>query len=263
MNFTLDTNDCQIGTISIQAPELLNGDIGEGYFGYLASGACGGDSRPENIRIALISAFGNQTSYLYPLQDPAGLLGSGLKMSILNSTQVICKPGYTLSRYNLVQNGSQFISLDAVPTWQNTHKMTTDTFAWNLADKYINSICPPFNFEYGSEVARRLYSIPQYGFTFTLDRCWAMALFTNPNKSQSIDTLPDPTRLSAFFEPQYQLYAATIAHYLLPESAPLFSTGTARATQNRLVVHPPATHMIASLLGLAGIPTAFQDILAR
>ena len=242
LNSSLTSSGCKNMEVSFIAP---NGGIDpELYFSQLVLGGCDGSDASDDRRIGIIYGNGSWTN-------------SDLKVFTLHaSAQLICKPSYTVSNFELVQNGTQMESL--VPAANPSPRALDKVHPWDIAQAYYNSHNIPYN--YDAESPNALISYPVFDRSLYLDRYMSLALFMNNARPANTSSGFDPSTLASHFEQYYQSYAALVAHQSLVEAKPLSTTGTGLTIENRLVVQALASHAIASLLALSmllAIPTWF------
>ncbi|KAH6849612.1 hypothetical protein B0I37DRAFT_443766 [Chaetomium sp. MPI-CAGE-AT-0009] len=181
-------------------------------------------------------------------------------ISCQRSQQVVCKPRYTISSIDIVRDNAtkqDSISVSGIPR----ARTMTRVHAWDIAEAVLEAF-EDTNGDYGTRMANVLgtvvaFELPQlYGIWHDFDPTSIAILGLGQPTYQDTNSFFNYTALILSLQTYYHVHAAFLAQSALMESVSEVSTaGYAKVMQNRLVVQPPASQVLAalSLLSIIGL----------
>jgi hypothetical protein len=248
LNTTVSTPGCSIDMpISSQA-FASNATV---LFSRFGQGRCGGSSAPEEQRVVII--FGsetiNSTSLALAQNSTSGI--AQLNVTISQSTQLVCKPNYAISRLDIKRNDWSLTNLDLADT--NT-KTLSKVQPWAVAQAFFDSF-------QGALAGNFSDTNPPFYQTgnLTVDPIMYLALSLRRATAGSpvaFAALFDRTTLQSVAEDYFQQHTALMAASALVEEASITSTGTVMLRGERLLVRSFVVQVMVTLLGVSFILTA-------
>ncbi|KAK8133558.1 hypothetical protein PG984_005570 [Apiospora sp. TS-2023a] len=210
---------------------------------FLSPTKCDGMLGEEGRRMSLISGVltfydGNiPTGQNVNTRTPKHQLGVELK----NSTQLLCVPEYTLTRVEVVQNGTNTKSVRPIQAKRRTLKSVS---AWNITDSSIESgsSMGPFPFKLRGKDG------PHDAFDGEINQeaRWPFMDHTLDSVS-SFTSLSDPKVLQQAATENFRQITSIICKYYLMQLSSENTTGSAIVSQDRLVVQTWAAQWMTGL----------------
>ncbi|KAJ9129979.1 Protein of unknown function DUF3433, partial [Coniochaeta hoffmannii] len=248
LNTTVSVPSCSIDISVSSAAFLSNSTIMFSRFGH---GGCGGSKDTEDQRIVIMfgSEIVNDTS-LAAFQNSAVDISS-INATISQSTQLICKPTYAISRLDIKKNDWSLIDLDLSDTKTTT---LSNVQPWDVAQAFFDSY-------QGSLVGNISDTSPPFyqGGNLTVDPAMYLALSLrkrNAGSPISLSALFDGTTLQSVSEVYFQQYSALLASTALMKDTSSSTTGTVALAGERLLVRSFAVQLMVILLGVSFVLTA-------
>ena len=243
-NTSISAAGCNI-TLPIFSKTFANDSdaISGAFFARFRQGGCGGSTKPDDMRIVVV--FGQQSIDLNSIPNNPGSSNALINGTILNSTQLICKPTYNISQVYVQQFGldavqvtpsqsTQTRQLSAVQPWDIAQALFA-SFNNTLAASSFSDTTPSF---YGTEVVN-------------VDPGMYLALGMQQAAQQGLtdpSSLLEPSALQTVAEEYFQQYTALLAASALTQPANIALTGTAVVSGERLIMDTLVTQLLAGLL---------------
>ena len=246
---TLDAPDCLV-SMPIQSTRFFRSDatVNAGsprYFARFGTGGCGGSDAEQDQRVAVVFGIETLDSGSIPDDPPDGSVP--VNGSITQSTQLLCRPAYTISRVDLRKNGTDLLNIDlSNPPLNRTLDRVQP---WDIAQAMFAS--------YDSDLASAVNdTTPSFYLPNFLNVDPPMYLALGMQRTRARD-LPPPsdflneTTLRTLAMDYFQQYTALLASASLAEPTAASSTGTAAVPGERLVVRGVTVHIMTGLFALA------------
>ncbi|KAL3424093.1 hypothetical protein PVAG01_03374 [Phlyctema vagabunda] len=224
------------------------------YFARLATSQCTGTSGDSGMRLLIWFGLMNYTNDYFHTYSDMG--GGGYPIpfgKLVRSTQLLCTPSYRLTKVDVIQNGTQTLSLSENSAASNS--TLSSVHPWQLMqahlDSYENSAQSTSYSVLGSDYVNITNSQQQ----IDVDQYMNVSLTMYVPSRTSIERFYDPDFLVNITNLYYQQYTAIIAKQSLMSSdattnatAPLAAVGSYVAMRNRLVVRVWSAQWMAGLL---------------
>lgn len=248
-NLSVSTSSCHIPKVEITANEGVEGAITT--FGFFISAACANTHDNDGQRILLMVGEYLQGS---TVNDSASGGATGYtthtNFSIPQSTQLVCKPSYSISKVAVTLNSTRdpystpYVDIEAIPNKRN--RTLSNVHPWQIAE---------VQFQLTNTI---VFSDDTYGFG-TLDPQLAFGLYQRPNLTYH--DLLNPYNLGDVATRSYQLFAAQIARRALMEKTQTGLQGTAYVNEARLMVRELSVRLMEAILALLSLFTMSMLVL--
>ncbi|KAI1304817.1 hypothetical protein F5Y03DRAFT_168928 [Xylaria venustula] len=233
-NMTLSTPTC---TVEAQISDLLlNGSdvwdsplFNRGYTSQLFLGSCGGSAKIRDQRVIIFFGLLQLNPYFGHNYSWESVF---FNVTVLQSTQLICKPTYSMMPVNVIKNGSQIQNVAL--SGHNISRSSDGIDGWGIARGYFDSHVSRISLNQNINQLESALSV--CGESLCVDDQTNMAL-SDPSKLKCpIDLLLQSEYLEKYMTAHYQKYTAVLAHLTVLEPASINSTGTAVLVENRLLI---------------------------
>ncbi|KAE8449610.1 hypothetical protein EG329_007940 [Mollisiaceae sp. DMI_Dod_QoI] len=226
------------------------------FFTRLATSQCNGTSDESGMRLLVLFGLMNYTEdYSRNYSDMSGAQYPTPFGKLVQSTQLLCVPTYRLTDVNVVQNGTQTLSLSETAGSANWTLKTVQP--WQLMQAHLDS--------YNNEAM----SLESGGLSSTYVNISGSPQLLDVDQYMNVSVtmyVPSHTPVQQFYDPEflqnvttryYRQYTAIIAKEVLMSTnatangtAPLVVTGSYVAYENRLVVRMWSAQWMAGLLAI-------------
>ncbi|KAI0966897.1 hypothetical protein F4678DRAFT_483533 [Xylaria arbuscula] len=265
LNLTLSSPTCHTGVPDVGITPLNGSEvnathpISSGYYvGFMTPRNCKNASNDfvEDFDIVVI-LFG--LLQLSPKLDNNVSASSGFdpNATTLRSTQLICRPTYSMTHVNVIRNGSEVESLVS----SNPHRSGSldNITAWDIYSAYFYSYSQLDGKVIGW--TDQLTDLAVCGESLNVDDQFRMALSDSSKVQCPVDLFLQSEYLMDFMTAHYQRYTAVLAHHLIMEPTSTPSTGTAIIIEDRLLVRTFAAQSMAGLIAAAVLLSAIASTL--
>ncbi|KAI0857994.1 hypothetical protein F4860DRAFT_487910 [Xylaria cubensis] len=231
----LSVHDCSISA-SIPPPIIGSSEASSTrVFGRLLSGQCAGSSSLDVGSKRLVFIFGNVTS--------------GDHITLSDSTQIICKPSYSVSKYEVSQTRghSRTISLaENPPTTKLDHLRS-----WNLAQAILDAYDSIEGGLLNNIVVDFLDEFPLFYPFPDLDGFSAIILGLHNTSFPTQSSVFNATLLTSALQDYFKIHVAYLVRDALFRPTNLIAVGYTKVQVNRLLVQTLASQTIVTLCVIA------------
>ncbi|KAI1169433.1 hypothetical protein F4777DRAFT_276142 [Nemania sp. FL0916] len=265
LNFTLSSSTCHTGVPDVSVGLLSGSEInithptGKGYIGLTTPRNCNSPSsesfRDLDIVVMLFGLLQLSPQIGNNISTPGGYEVPNATM--LRSTQLICRPTYSMVRVDITRNSSRAESFVS-PNPQMLGPLDNIS-AWDIFNAYWTS-----SNSYGNEkpaAAEALTDLTVCGESITVNQPFRTALSDSSKVQCPVDFLLQRENLVDFMTAHYQRYAAVLVHHLIMEPISAPSNGSAVIIEDRLLVQTFAAQLMAGLFAVAVFLSAIALIL--
>ncbi|KAK7975754.1 hypothetical protein PG989_014217 [Apiospora arundinis] len=250
LNLTLTSPGCDMKALRLTSPAWMSDYMGSKQnsssvpFARFAKTQCDGTKDETGSRILVM--YGNLTytvNYKKNATDYTGHTTHALDATLNQSTQMLCTPTYTISRVEVVRNGTQTQSVELAPG--GTNRTLNNIHPWAIVEAQYSAFLNAF--ETGSNWGRATNISTTRVDT---DLYFALAIDSQlgPDTTAQPSDLLDAGFLKKVAEDYYRQFSAIVAKQSLMEPASIDITGTAVFLANRLVVRAWAAQWMAGLV---------------
>ncbi|KAK4150889.1 hypothetical protein C8A00DRAFT_17622 [Chaetomidium leptoderma] len=226
-------------------------------FARFALTQCDGITGDAGKRVLVM--FGNLTysyDYTKTQKDYTGQVEFHPYIAELHqSTQMLCVPTYSITKVDVVRNGTQTRSVTASPG--AAHRTLDSVTAWGMMDAHYAA----FHNGISSEGSPYGHGVMVSETDVDVDESMGFALPSQLAADQPLASLFDPTFLRRVAAGYYRQFAAIVAKQSLMEPASIRTMGSVTMWQNRLLVRTWAAQWMAGLAATCVLLTAVAAFL--
>lgn len=178
---------------------------------------------------------------------------SNVRGRMLESAQLLCVPGYEITKVNLVQNGSEvqsIIPIEAGPG-ESLNRTLDHVSPWTLIQAYLAA----FNRGNGNGNVWKLLNVSLNNLM--LDSFTNSLLEDQLTAGTDMMSLFDPNFIQSIVTTYYQKVGAMIAKQSLMQPTSFYTTGSAIIMDDRLIVREWAVQWMAGLIAICLILSIF------
>ncbi|KAH8912424.1 hypothetical protein BR93DRAFT_954985 [Coniochaeta sp. PMI_546] len=248
LNTTVSVAGCSIVMPVFSQAFLSNSTILYSRFGH---GACGASTEAQDQRIVIV--FGSETVNSTSLAAAKNLTVDGVQVNatVPQSTQLICKPSYAISRLDIKKDAMSLVDLELSDTNSTT---LSNVQPWDIAQAFFASYQGLLAGNF-SDTSPSFYQ----GGNLTVDPIMYLALGmrrATVGTPVSLSALFDRTTLQSVADDYFQQYTALLVSKALMQETSLSTAGTIMLRGERLLVRSFAVQLMVTLLGVSVILTA-------
>ena len=232
INVTLASDDCQSRFTVHLADDLPTSQIV--YFGRFGGINCNGSLNPDDARLVLLAAS------LRPMDPQASYNGT-----ITQSTVLICKPTYTISKVDVTKNRTDLIDVSVAAG--ATNRTIRGVHPIDLALAYLSSFESALSTEMAGNVTV-FDTAPDSNATLDLDTYVNQIFAFRRIYAPDVAAILNYALLAATFAEYYGQYSVFLAHQVLTQKTSTMSTGYAMVYLDRLVASSTVGYVMTGLL---------------
>jgi len=263
MNITISSPGCNIENLPGSSPFYSGGNSNKTSvlpFARFMPAQCDGTTGDSGRRIFVL--FANVTYEIDYTQNTTDYTGNVVRHPIFGtvtqSAPLLCVPAYSITKVDVVHNGTHTLSVTRSPGAQN--RTLPSVSPWKLFDAHLKSYANDIE-----NIQRTRYeglSMNISGVPVDVDAPMSDALFsqTIPGVTQ-VSSLLVPENLQKVASGHFREVAAVVAKQslLFPASTPI--EGVAYTSGDRLVVRAEIAHAMASISGVCAVMAAIAAFL--
>ncbi|KAK2603065.1 hypothetical protein N8I77_009549 [Diaporthe amygdali] len=231
-NLTVTAPNCEIAEVEIRGPNDADEDElpYSPLFGQFSEVQCDGTTDDEGKRVLVwfgqIEWFTDDT---VSSNCTRRCSGSQTRGRLLNSTQLLCKPAYDISKVDLVKNGTETQTV-ALSHPSTTPNRTLDHITpWSIMRAHYES----FDSDVSGSSWRESFKLGDE--IIDVDPYTRILLDGQLPAGANTSSLYDPNLLEGMAQAYYRQFGAIIARQSLMQTGPIKTTGSALVLRNRLM----------------------------
>jgi len=260
MNFTVTSEGCHASNVSLSPPMWCGGNSSSctKVFGRFARIQCGNVREKNQTRDSgsdigemLLLVIGNLTWTVDFSRNKSDYTGTEIIHPYLfklnKSAQMVCTPGYSLRKIEVVRNGTKTLSTTPVRHDQNP-TILDSVSSWDIMKAHDQSHSSSGEHLGGVTNSVSSLSLNVSGTIMDVDQYIRLALLSQSATRIPVASLFDPGLFRNLFTNYYQQITAIIVKQALMEPASIPVTGSAVVFGNRLLIRDWAAQLMAGLV---------------
>lgn len=258
-NLTITAPNCEIAEVEIRGPNDADEDElpYSPLFGQFSEVQCDGTTDDEGKRVLVwfgqIEWFTDDT---VSSNCTRRCSGSQTRGRLLNSTQLLCKPAYDISKVDLVKNGTETQTV-ALSRPSTTPNRTLDHITpWSIMRAHYES----FDSDISGSSWRESFKLGDE--TIDVDPYTRILLDGQLPAGANTSSLYNPNLLEGMAQAYYRQFGAIIARQSLMQTGPINTTGSALVLRNRLMVRSWSGQWMAGLAAVCLLFTLMTVLMA-
>lgn len=255
MNFTITTPGCDVPIMSGYEPDFSRDRPYQ-----LASGSLDPKSCDAGNRVLILFYLTEWFDDTSPTEKAdRGCTGhqcritSNVRGRILESAQLLCAPGYQITKVNVVQNGSEVQSITPVEarTGESLNRTLDHVSPWSFTEAYLTAFDRGWD---NGNVCKLLNVSPQF---LILDSFTNSLLENQLTVGINMSLLFDSNFIQSIAKTYFQKVGAIIAKQSLMQPTSFHTTGSAIIIDDRLIARERAVQWMAGLIATCVISSIF------
>ncbi|KAH8883502.1 hypothetical protein GQ53DRAFT_846924 [Thozetella sp. PMI_491] len=239
LNVNITSPECNVASEQLDSPAAI--PYGKDYsvpFTRLKEVTCDGTSGEAGKRVLVL--YGNLT-YYYDETSKFGIPSD----TRMESNHMLCAPTYSIHRVDVVQNGTQTLTVAQSPGSAN--RTLSSVTPWGIMAAHFLTYGASNPIEESQDHSGMSRFMDISGTRLEVDPYMANVLLGRLPPGTKVESLADFDFLQKLAVGYYEQFSAILAKQTLMEPASIETTGFAIMNQNRLVVRPWAAQWMAGL----------------